>query len=509
VVTDHLVSAIPNQEGELHTPCVVAHAGGEWLIGEPARRQEIINPTGTARSFKRLLGRRGRDGTAERIRLGEASYPPQFLCALLLRKLREAAEDHLGRRARRAVLTVPASFDEGQRQALLEAASIAGLDTDWELTDPTTRQGQRCRMRLVNEPTAAVLAFALTTAYTRARRVAVLHLGGGSFDVSILDVGDGVFKVEVVAGDSGLGGDDFDAVLVEHLADQFRARHRRPLGSDPVARARLRQAAEQAKRDLSQAEHASIHLPYLADAGGPRHLKGTVTRAWLDRLTDPLLKRCRETVRRALAEARLKPGQVDEVVTVGGMTRVPAFQGLVREVFGRVVIRQLQAGELAAGGAAILGHQLQLGSRSDVLLIDVTPLALGVEDASGYFHRLIDRNSAIPRERTEELSLKVSGGVVRLRVLQDVAGPASGRRLPLGEVRLEGTRADADGTARIAVTFCLDASGILDVTCKEVAGGRAQRGRMFPSSGLSAAEVERLRREAEQERLIRNRWSSR
>jgi molecular chaperone DnaK len=500
---DHVL-VIPNQEGDRLTPCVVARTDqDDWLVGEPARRQAVTNPQRTAHAFKRLLGRHA----PPRLSLGGADYPPEQLSALVLRKLKDAAEAHLGVEVRRALLTVPAYFDEAQRQATLDAARIAGFDPEWELTDPQTGKMRPRRMRVINEPTAAALAYALTGAWARPHKLVVLHMGGGTFDVSVLDVGEGVFKVEAVHGDTALGGEDFDDAVVAHLAEEFARAHPVDLRHDPAALRRLREAAELAKRDLSQALHAEVCLPYIAGGEhGPVDLRRSLSRARFEALVAGLLERCRGSVRRALADSKLRPRDVDEVMLVGGMTRMPCLQRLVREVFGKDASRRINSDEAVAVGAAIHAAQLALGARSALLLVDVTPLSLGLEGPGGRLVRLVEGNTSIPTDKREAVSLPAPNGRVTVRVWQGEGAGAGGpdQRL-LGEVVLDGVKADPAGLAQVEVTFSLDANGILDVTARAPASGQSRTARMFPSGGLGPAEVERLYREAEQQRLFRRR----
>jgi molecular chaperone DnaK len=505
VVVGSEIRIIPNQEGSPQTPCVLARTeAGEWLVGEPARQQAVSNPTRTFHGLKRLLGGRegglgGPDRGPVRVPVGDEWWPPQRLCALLLRKLREAAEDHLGRPVQRAVITVPAYCKDAQRQATLDAARIAGFDTAWDL--PAAAGRVRQRMRLLNEPTAAALAYVLGVGLTHSARVAVVHLGGGTLDVAVLDVGDGVFQVESVAGEA-LGGDDFDALLTGHLADEFRRAHP---GADPAADTaagrRLREAAEQAKRDLSQALHAEVCLPCLV---GRDHLQTTLHRATFEGLIAPLAQRCRRTLQQVVADARRRPAGLREVVLIGGMTRAPLVRALIEEVFGPSVRYRAYDDTAVAAGAAVLGRQLVLGARSALLVVDVLPQSLGVENSGGRVARLLPRNCAIPAERKQFLTTAEDGQTsMTLKVYEGEGEQAGGpdSRL-LGEVKLEGLPPSPRGR-RVEVTFAVDHNGLLDVTATDVETGRAKVARLFSDGGLPPAEVERLFREAEQERLLR------
>jgi molecular chaperone DnaK len=520
------VRVLPNQEGADRTPCVVALAeSGEWLVGEPALRQAAANPARTVFSVKRLLGRlagkaaafadrpwypAGRDpATPARVCLGSQELAPQQLAALVLRKLKEAAEAHIGHAIRRAVLTVPACFDAAQRQAALDAARLAGLATQWEIVDPATRKTSRQRMRLLHEPTAAALAHG--RGVRAGGRVAVLHLGGGTFDASILQTGDGVFLVEAVGGDAGLGGDDFDELLVSHLAGQFRAAHGIDLREDPAALLRLRAAAEQAKRDLSQASSAEVRVPFIAAAAGTRDLQTAVGRKLFEKLTADLAGRCRNLVRRVLADARVRPADVDVVVLVGGMSRVPALQKQVRDLFGRRATVRLLPDEAVAIGAALQGAALLQGSMSDVVVVDVAARSLGVRGGGGRLNRMIERNTSIPCERKQVFSTSADNQTTMAISIHEGEGARadSPENRLLGQFRFEGIRPAPRGEARIELTFAVDHVGILDVTARDLQTGHSQTVQPFVDGGLSVAEVERLYREGEQERLIRAQFGAR
>src|ERR687888_185554 len=408
---------IPNQEGNRLTPSVVAFTkDGNRLVGDPAKRQAITNPRRTIYSIKRFMGRRHNEVESEeklvpykivggpndlvKVDIDGKQYTPPEISALVLRKLKEAAEAYLGHTVRKAVITVPAYFNDAQRQATIDAAQIAGFDTEWEIEDPATGKKTRQRMRIINEPTAASLAYGLDK--KKNERIAVFDLGGGTFDISILDVGDGVFKVESTNGDTHLGGDDFDQVLIDYIAEEFRKSNGIDLRKDPMALQRLKEAAERAKKDLSQATTTDINLPFItADASGPKHLQMSVTRAQFERMVDHLIERCRKPVMQALADAKLKPSDIDEIVLVGGMTRMPKIQWLVKDVFGKEGHRGVNPDEVVAVGAAIQGAQLLLGSKADVLLLDVTPLSLGIETLGGVMTRLIERNTTIPTQKKQ------------------------------------------------------------------------------------------------------------
>src|SRR5438045_6829266 len=402
------VKVIPNQEGNRLTPSVVAFTDkGDRLVGDPAKRQAITNPRRTIYSIKRFMGRRHREVQAEeklvpykivggpdelvKVDIDGKQYTPPEISAMVLRKLKESAEAYLGQRVNKAVITVPAYFNDAQRQATIDAAQIAGFDTEWEIEDPKSGKKTRQRMRIINEPTAASLAYGLDK--KKNEKIAVFDLGGGTFDISVLDVGDGVFEVKGVNGDTHLGGDDFDQVLIDYIADEFKKDHGIDLRKDQMALQRLKEAAERAKKDLSQQTTTDINLPVItADASGPKHLQLSVTRSKFEQMVEPLIERCRGPVLRALQDSKYKPSDVDEVVLVGGMTRMPRIQQLVKEVFGKEGHKGVNPDEVVAIGAAIQGAQLMLGSKSELLLLDVTPLTLGIETWGGVMTPMIPRN---------------------------------------------------------------------------------------------------------------------
>ncbi len=509
------VKVIANQEGNRITPSVVAFTDkGDRLVGDPAKRQAVTNPRRTVYSIKRFMGRRvsevkgeeklvpykvlgGPEDTAK-VDIDGKSYTPPEISAMILRKLKESAENYLGHTVRKAVITVPAYFNDAQRQSTIEAAQIAGFDTEWEIEDPVTGNKSRQRMRIINEPTAASLAYGMDKKANE--KIAVFDLGGGTFDISILDVGDGIFKVESTNGDTHLGGDDFDQVVIDHIAEEFKKENGIDLRKDQMALQRLKEAAERAKKDLSQQTTTDINLPFItADATGPKHLQMAMTRAKFEQLVDPLIEKCRGPVVRALADAKMKPSDIDEVVMVGGMTRMPKIQWLVKDIFGKEGHRGVNPDEVVAIGAAIQGAQLLLGSKSELLLVDVTPLSLGIETLGGRLTRLIERNTSIPSEKKQVFSTAAdSQTAVTISVYQGESEIAKsvGNRM-LGEFNLEGIAPAARGEPQIEVTFALDTNGILKVTAKDLGTGKEAKVEIKGSSGISKEEVDRMRKDAE------------
>ena len=509
------VKVIANAEGNRITPSVVAFTDkGDRLVGDPPKRQAVTNPRRTIYSIKRFMGRRHKEVEGEeklvpykivggpddlvKVDIDGKNYTPPEISAMILRKLKEAAEAYLGHTVRKAVITVPAYFNDAQRQATIEAAQIAGFDTEWEIEDPQTGKKTKQRMRIINEPTAASLAYGMDKKANE--KIAVFDLGGGTFDVSVLDVGDGVFKVESTNGDTHLGGDDFDQVIIDHIADEFKKDHGIDLRKDQMALQRLKEAAERAKKDLSQQTSTDVNLPFItADASGPKHLMLAITRSKLEQLCHGLIEKLKGPVLKALQDARLKPSEINEVVMVGGMTRMPAVQQLVKELFGKEGHRGVNPDEVVAIGAAIQGAQLLLGSKSDVLLVDVTPLSLGLETLGGRLTRLIERNTSIPTEKKQVFSTAADNQTaVTISVYQGESELAKSpvNRL-LGEFNLEGIAPAARGEPQIEVTFALDANGILKVTAKDLGTGKEAHVEIKGSSGLSKDEVERMRKDAE------------
>ncbi|MBI1322038.1 molecular chaperone DnaK [bacterium] len=487
---------IANQEGAYLTPSVVAFTNkGDTLVGEPAKRQAVTNPTGTIYSIKRFMGRRvgevsdeqkmvpykivGSTSDPVKVEVGGKEYSPPEISAIILRKLKEAAESYLGHKVKKAVITVPAYFNDAQRQATKDAGQIAGLEV----------------ARIINEPTAAALAYGLDK--KKNEKIAVFDLGGGTFDISILDVTDGLFEVLSTNGDTHLGGDDWDEALINHIADEFKKNEGIDLRKDQMALQRLKEAAEKAKKELSFQAQAEVNLPFItADASGPKHLMMTITRSQFERMTDKLVERCKIPVLKALEDAKLKAGQVDEVVLVGGSTRMPRIQEMVKEIFGREPHKGVNPDEVVAVGAAIQGAVLT-GEVKDLLLLDVTPLSLGLETKGGVMTVLVPRNTTIPTEKKETFTTAEDNQTaVTIKVYQGERPMASDNRL-LGEFNLEGIPPARMGVPQIEVAFNLDANGILSVKARDKASGKEQTIRIEASGGLSKDEIDKMQRDAE------------
>ena len=486
---------IPNAEGARTTPSVVAFSkSGERLVGGPAKRQAVTNSQKTVYSIKRFMGRgydevsvergmvpyevmRG-DGGLARVKIDDKVYSPPEISAMILQKMKQAAEDYLGEKVTRAVITVPAYFNDSQRQATKDAGEIAGLKVE----------------RIINEPTAAALAYGLDK--KKEQKIAVYDLGGGTFDISLLDIGEGVFEVLSTNGDTHLGGDDFDQRMIDFVADEFKKMQGVDLRSDPMALQRLKEACEKAKVELSSAPQTQVSLPFItATADGPKHLDMTITRAQFERLTEDLIRRSIDPCEKALKDAGLSASQVDEVILVGGATRMPAVVEAVRKFFGKEPNRSVNPDEAVAAGAAIQGAVLA-GDISDVVLLDVTPLSLGIETLGGVMTTLIQSNTTIPTRKEEVFSTASdSQRTVDIHVLQGERPMAIDNKT-IGRFQLDGIPPAPRGIPQIMVTFDIDANGILSVLAKDKATGKEQHIKIQASSGLSKEEVDRMQRDA-------------
>ncbi|MGB3447502.1 MAG: molecular chaperone DnaK [Xanthobacteraceae bacterium] len=498
VMDGKTAKVIENAEGMRTTPSIVAFTDdGERLVGQPAKRQAVTNPERTIFAVKRLIGRRYDDPMVEKdkklvpykiskagngdawVEVDGKTYSPSQVSAFILQKMKETAEAHLGQKVEQAVITVPAYFNDAQRQATKDAGKIAGLEV----------------LRIINEPTAAALAYGLDK--TKNGTIAVYDLGGGTFDVSILEIGDGVFEVKSTNGDTFLGGEDFDMRLVEYLAAEFKKEQGIDLTKDKLALQRLKEAAEKAKIELSSTTQTEINLPFItADQSGPKHLTMKLTRAKFEALVEDLVQKTIEPCRKALKDAGLTPGEIGEVVLVGGMTRMPKVQEVVKQLFGKEPHKGVNPDEVVAIGAAVQAGVLQ-GDVKDVLLLDVTPLSLGIETLGGVFTRIIDRNTTIPTKKSQVFSTAEDNqNAVTIRVFQGEREMAADNKI-LGQFDLMGIPPAPRGMPQIEVTFDIDANGIVNVSAKDKATGKEQQIRIQASGGLSDADIDKMVKDAE------------